>query len=170
MYTKYVCLTAETSSLVESCRRTTAETEDDIIQRVLRERIAAPHMTGGCDLGAGVRLAQDETIECYVRLASMDSRPPDGTAVARDGALFIDGQPVLPRRSGKWLQAGLSLVQQRVGHLSPSTGEPVSLDAWRYWFARRNGERVAVGTLRDLDRVQRRSIRGTRATAKTLEN
>jgi hypothetical protein len=158
---KYVGQTAETETLVNMLRRHPTESDDDVIQRALRSLVERPTAIVGCDLGSGVRLAQDEAIKCYVRLASMDNREPDGVAVARDGALFIDGQRVLPRRSGKWLQAALSLVQKRVGHLSPSTGEPISLDAWEHWFVTRNGERVAVDALRDPDMVQRRLARSS---------
>jgi len=158
IYAKYEGISQETATLEAMARQHPSESGDEIYKRALRTLLARSESAVGCDLGEDAYLEQDEAIECYVRTEGMDRRPPDGIAIARDGALFIDDQSVHPRRSGKWLQAALIVIQHRVGHLSPSTGQPVSLNAWDHWFVRRDQRRSAVGRLRPTVKARQRVI------------
>lgn len=160
MYAKYVGLTAETAELIERLRAAPGESEDAIIRRALSgltaPRPAAPRLdyVVGCDLGAGVALAQNETIQCYLRTGGMAGREPDGVAVARGGALFISGERVVPQR-GAWLQAALRRVQQAAAQRGAAAGMPAGLNAWEHWFVTRDGKRLRLADLRA--RVRRRS-------------
>jgi hypothetical protein len=154
MYAKYVGLSAATAELIERLRTAPGESEDAIIRRALSglavARPAAPRIdyVVGCDLGSGVALAQNETIQCYIRTGDMALREPDGVAVARGGALFISGERVVPQR-GAWLQAALKRVQQKTGQRVP-----VAVNAWEHWFVTREGKRMRLADLRS--RVRRR--------------
>ena len=94
----------------------------------------------GCDLGDGVILGEGEEIYCHLSKRDLDWRKPEGTAVAHHGALFVDGQRIQPQR-GAWLQEALRIVQQKVRHAA-------TLNAWIYWYARRNGKLIPVAELR----------------------
>lgn len=163
MFTKYVGLTAETSEMVERLRATPTETEDDIIRRALtglgsaRPGVARVDYVVGCDLGSGVALQQNERIQCYIRTGDMTQREPDGTAVARNGALFIGTDRIVPQR-GAWLQAALKIIQQKIGHRSSTTGDLVSLDAWEHWFVIREGKQMRLADLRTRRRARRRGV------------
>ncbi|HEY3778372.1 MAG TPA: hypothetical protein VGL35_09970 [Rhizomicrobium sp.] len=153
---KFVGLSAEASALVERLRERPEQPETEIIANALRKLVVAPAprptrqavpRAAGCDLGQGAILRQDEKIYCYLRKGSVGRSKPDGVAIARDGALFIDEQRVEPQR-GAWLQAALKIVQNRVGDISETTGEAKSLNAWIQWFVRRNDKLIPVGELR----------------------
>ncbi len=94
----------------------------------------------GCDLGDGVILGEGEEIYCHLSKRDLEWRKPEGKAVAHDGALFMEGQRIQPQR-GAWLQEALRIVQQKVGHAA-------TLNAWIYWYARRNGKLIPVAELR----------------------
>ena len=164
MFAKYVGLTAETLTLVEAFRQSPEQPFDSIINqgfttlRTLSGEQVTPVKELGCDLGQGAVLDQDEQVYCYLHLPERGARTrPDGTATARDGVLFIDGEPVVPQR-GAWLQAALREIQSKVGHVSRKNGGLVSLNAWDHWYAVRNGELVTAGKLRSkLQHRKRRS-------------
>src|SRR5207237_2929677 len=113
MFTRFVGLTPETAAIVESFRESPAELDDTIIARMGRAAVVPnqappqpmhPQRTIGCDLGYEVVLEQDEQIECYLSLSDMERRQPDGTAVARDGYLYVDAERGIPRRIHGQLQ------------------------------------------------------------------
>jgi len=101
----------------------------------------------GCSLGDGAFLLQDEEALCYLHKRDLEWRKPDGMAIARDGALFIDGRRIQPQR-GAWLQEALRIVQQKVGDISETTGDARILNAWIHWYVRRDGKLIPVANLR----------------------
>lgn len=122
----------------------------------------------GLDLDDGAILHQGEEIMCFLHKRHVGYRTPDGTAVARDGALYIDGRQVVPQRRGAWLQAALLVTQQKVGDISETTGEARTLNAWAHWFVRRNGQLVALADIRSV--VRTRAKRGDLRSELTLED
>jgi very-short-patch-repair endonuclease len=114
----------------------------------------------GCDLGDGAILGQGEEIYCHLSKRDLEWRKPEGTAAARDGALFMDGKHLRPQR-GAWLQEALRIVQQQVGHAA-------TLNAWIHWYVRRDGQLIPVAELRTV--VHTRAKRTRQSTDLTLED
>jgi hypothetical protein len=112
-----------------------------------------------CNLGNDVWLAEGEQLFCFRWKSSLEAGKPEGVAVARGGGLFIDGVPVR-RSKGSLLQPALRLVQQKIGDVSPTAGGPISLDAWKYWYVKRDDNFVQVHQLRDPALISRRRKRG----------
>ena len=158
-FAKFIGLPAETAVLIESFRRSPAELEHAIIDRELRSRSPRPQPQKpvGCDLGYGVVLDQDEVIELYLQLGGMNQRSADGTAVARDGHLWVGEGRIVPRRVHGELQAAMEIIQRQLNHRSATTGDRVSLNAWRQWFRNRDGRRVSLGSLRPEGYLRRRN-------------
>lgn len=67
----------------------------------------------GCDLGDRAVLWQGEEIYCFLHKRDVEWRKPDGTAVARDGSLFIGDRRAELHRRGAWLQAVLRSYSRR---------------------------------------------------------
>lgn len=122
----------------------------------------------GLDLGDGAVLSEGEEIYCFLHKRNVGYSPPDGVAVVRSGALYMDEHPVVPQRRGAWLQAALLIVQQKVGDISKTTGEARILNAWAHWFVRRDGQLVAVADIRSV--VRTRAKRGSLRSELHLDN
>ncbi|ABC23321.1 DNA helicase [Rhodospirillum rubrum F11] len=102
----------------------------------------------GLDLGDGAVLAEGEEIFCFLHKKDAGTRPANGVAVARGGALHMNDAPLTPQRRGAWLQAALVVVQKAANDLNPTTGEPRVLNAWAHWFVRREATLVAIADIR----------------------
>jgi len=173
MIVKYVGLTAETSALVERFRISPIQTEDEIIhsafQRFALEQTSTKQVTGsgsvrqGCDLGRGVALTEGEPMFCFRYKSSLKSGKPEGIALAKGGALYVDGQKV-EQSKGSLVQPALQLVQKRIKDVSPTNGGLVSLDAWDYWYVKRGERLVRVGELRPKDEIVRRQRKVVQVT------
>lgn len=92
----------------------------------------------GCHLGSDVWLEEDDQLFCFRRRSSLESASPEAVAVARGGQLYVDGVAIQPSK-GSVLQLALRRVQNKIGDLSPTSGGPTSLDAWKYWYVRQEG-------------------------------
>ncbi len=112
----------------------------------------------GCHLGSDVWLEEDEQLFCFRRMSSLESGSAEAVAVARGGHLYVDGVAVRPSK-GSILQPALRQVQIKIGDLSPTAGGPTSLDAWKYWYVRRQGRYIRVHELRDPAKIARRRRR-----------
>ena len=124
---------------------------------------APPRATGtpanqGCHLGSDVWLEEGEQLFCFRRMSSLESGSAEAVAVARGGHLYVDGVAIRPSK-GSILQPALRQVQIKIGDLSPTAGGPTSLDAWKYWYVRRQGHYVRVHELRDPAKIARRRRR-----------
>ena len=81
-------------------------------------------------------------------------------AYVRDGQLWLYDKPVAPSARGSFVKALLDTYQARANDRN-ERGEIISLDAWDYWFVKRDGQFLRVGDLRTV--VHRRNNRLTLA-------
>lgn len=171
MSAKTVRLSRETVALIEEFRDSLFQSEDEIVHAALtrlkrtgagRARKDAPAAGAdaeiGCDLGQGARLANGETMVLFRYRSSRETGKFEGVATARDGKLFIGDVEVEPSR-GSLVTPALQMIQRRLGDISPTRHGLVVLDAWEYWYVRRDGRWIRVGDLRQPDLVQRRRRR-----------
>jgi hypothetical protein len=167
---KTVRIGRETAALIERFRDSLFQSDEEVIQAALT-RLAeknpktpaepttvAGSDTVGCDLGQGAVLAEGEAIYLFRYRTSKESGRFEGVATARGGKLFMGDVEVMPSR-GSLVQPALQMVQRRLNDVSPSRGGFVVLDAWDYWYVRRQGRYVRVGDLRDPGLIQRRRKR-----------
>jgi len=175
MIVKYAGLTAETSEMLEQFRSSPKQTDDELIryvcqsltaERMPKRRAATASLEQGCDLGSGVVLGEGERVYCFLYRDSLDAQKPEGIAIAQGGALYIDGQKV-ERSKGSLVQPALQIVQRRVSHVSPTTGNLVCRDAWEAWYAQREGRLLRVGDLRPKHRIARRHRKLARSIGRT---
>ena len=143
---KFVGISARTAELIEQFRQSPRESEDEIIQRLLASPARKSHWSG-LSLGNGVSLEDGEQMFLFRRAASKRAGKPDAVANVRDGQLWLYDQPVPPSPRGSFVKAALDLYQARVNDKN-ERGEFISLDAWDYWFVKRDGQFVRVGDLR----------------------
>ena len=119
---------------------------------------------GGCDLGQGATLPQGHKLYLFRHKRSRDAEKPEAIAEAKNGDLYLYGQKVA-RPKGSLVQPALRMVQERLNDRN-SRGELISLDAWHYWYVKRQGQFLKADMLRDQTKVVRR---GSFASTLTLE-
>ncbi len=164
MSAKSVEISTKTAALIEGFRDNLFQSEDDIIGAALerlretetREGRIEPFETAagktGCDLGMGVVLAEGEKLYLFRYKASLGSLEPDGTATARGGRLYVEGEEVAPSK-GSLVQPALRLLhrRRRIG------GAPaIPHKAWEQWHVHRDGRFVPVADLRTPESISRR--------------
>ncbi|MCG8512390.1 MAG: hypothetical protein MI741_24495, partial [Rhodospirillales bacterium] len=160
----------ETAALVEQLRESLFQSDEEVIRKALKRLLLQSRETSetpsgivpmdgvGCDLGQGAVLAEGETIYLFRYRASLDSGRFEGVATARGGKLYIGAEEVVPSR-GSLVQPALQFFQRRLNDVSPSRGGFVVLDAWDYWYVKREGQYTRVGDLRDPRKIKRRKRR-----------
>ncbi|MBL6946972.1 MAG: hypothetical protein ISR47_10060 [Rhodospirillales bacterium] len=169
MSAKTVRLSRETVALVEHFRESLFQSEDEILHAALtrlerndrsagRKSAAVLDEEIGCDLGQGAVLANGEAMYLFRYRASLESGKFEGIAMARDGKLFIGEMEIRPSR-GSLVQPALQMVQRRLNDISQTRGGYVVLDAWEYWYVKRDGRFLRVGDLRNPEKIQRRHRR-----------
>lgn len=169
MSAKTVRLSRETVALIERLRESLFQSEDEIVHAALTRLVRAGHAPArkeapavdaeiGCDLGQGARLANGEIMYLFRYRSSRETGKFEGTATARDGKLYVGEVEVRPS-NGSLVTPALQMVQKRLGDISPTRHGLVVLDAWEYWYVRRDERWIRVGDLRDPDQIQRRRRR-----------
>lgn len=171
MASKTMRIDRETAALIEHFRESLFQTDEEVVRTALKrllergpgspQKPAAEAESGGmgCDLGQGVHLAEGEAIYLFRYRASLESGKFEGVAIARGGKLFIGETEVRPSR-GSLVQPALKMIQGKLNDVSPSRGGFVVLDAWDYWYVRREDRYIRVGDLRDPEQIRRRRKRG----------
>jgi hypothetical protein len=156
MYQKFVGISAETAALIESHRNNPQETEDEIIRRGLSSKIEVEQASSrlGCDLGNGAVLEDGEKVYLFRYKASREQGKPEAVAEAKGQALYLYGRRV-KKSKGSFVQPALRMYQEKVDDRNPK-GAYISLDAWEYWYVRRDNKFIRVGDLRNQDMITRR--------------
>lgn len=159
MFVKYVGLTSEAAQAIENKRKSTTESESDIIVRELAvvpsdqaERSTPP--TKQLDLGQGIVLEVGETIHLFLsKTDALQGRPVGSATVAQKG-LLVDGV-LYGKIRGSYVQKPMQFYQERHSHLG-ADGNLVPLSAYRQWYAYRDGKMLPLEALKDPSKTRRR--------------
>lgn len=159
MFVKYVGLTAEAAQAIEAKRKSTAESESDIIVRELG--VSLRHEVGGSttraaelDLGQGITLAIGETIHLFLSKTDALKGRPVGSATITPNGLLVEGV-LFGKDRGSYVQKPMQFYQERHSHLG-GDGKLVPLSAYRQWYAYRDGKLLPLESLKDPSKTRHR--------------
>ena len=158
MFVKYVGLTTEAAQAIESKRKTTVESESDIIVRELgagsAQVGASTPGSGELDLGQGIKLGVGETIHLFLSKTDALNGRPVGSATITPNGLLVEGV-LFGKDRGSYVQKPMQFYQERHSHLG-ADGKLVPLSAYRQWYAYRDGKLLPLEALKDPSKTRRR--------------
>ena len=160
MFTKFIGVTQEVSALIEASRTNMAETESDILFRVL-PRMVEPDAAAPCptrravfDIGEGAQVSVGDKLYLFLSETARKAERPDGVAEVRADGLYVAGTKIVPSK-GSHIQPAMKLFQEKAGHRNDK-GELISLSAWRQWYIVADGKWTRLDELKDPARAKRR--------------
>ncbi len=159
MLVKFVGLTARAAQAIEARRRSSHESESDIIERewaepIVFEKPASKETHGALDVGQGIRLDVGETIHLFLSKPDGRTVRPVGSALVRQSGLEVEGN-LFGQHRGSYVQKPMQFYQERHEHRRPD-GTLISLSAYKHWHAVRDGKLVSLNDLKDPSKARRR--------------
>jgi len=153
MFSKFIGITSELSTLIESRRQRADQSECDILIDALRSAASQSSDEGiTFDLGQGAELRVGERLYLFLTKAAKDAAKPDGLAEVRRDGIYIEGKKVSPSNKSL-LQPAMVHFQRR---LAGPKADLTSLSAWRQWHVERDGVLVPIFDLKTPALARRR--------------
>lgn len=160
MYSEFVGLTSDVTTLIERLRKSPDESKSDILKRVLTPLVPAPKTNptslANFELGQGVMLTEGETLLLFLTKSAKQAMKPDGSAEIRKDGFYMNGKKInsSPKRA---LNRAMKMIQEKMGHKN-DRGEIISHSSWRDWHVLRDGRLFSLDELKNPALAHRRGM------------